>query len=279
MAIWRPSPAARDGGFDPTYRFATSWVFTPAVLFFARALLSLYAFATIFYIFGWNGTHGRGVDTGRSFSYFTQLTYWGLAFYYAFAALHTGSYWLTGRPLLNRWWGPLRWAHSAFYSTIVIYPFIVTAVFWALLAPEGGFPSTKELWSNISQHALNSAYALFEIIFPRTEPLPFIHIIPVVIILALYLALAYVTHALQGWYTYDFLDLGEHSSGVVAGYIIGILVASIIVFLIARYLIMLRLWLTEKKLGMTGKFSDRDQPGARDEEMNKHVQMHNIGTK
>jgi hypothetical protein len=84
----------------------------------------------------------------------------------------------------------------------------MTAVFWALLAPKNGFASTKDLWSNTSQHALNSLYALFE-----TEPLPFLHIIVIVVVLALYLSLAYLTHALQGWYTYDFLNLDKHSSG------------------------------------------------------------------
>lgn len=101
----------------------------------------------------------------------------------------------------------------------------------------------------------------------------------IVIILALYLSLAYLTHAVQGWYTYDFLNLDKHSSGVVAGYIIGILVGSIIVFLIVRYIILLRLWVTEKKLGMTGKFVRHAQPIGRDEEMGKHVQMHNIDAK
>lgn len=128
MPIWRSSTSSPEGGFDPTYRFATSWILPPALLCFTRALLSLYAFATLFFILGWNGTHGRNADSGRSFSYFTILTYWGLAFYFAFAALHTGSYWLTGRPFLNRWISPLRWAHSAFYSTIVVYPFIVTGM-------------------------------------------------------------------------------------------------------------------------------------------------------
>ncbi|KAF9739362.1 hypothetical protein PMIN01_01996 [Paraphaeosphaeria minitans] len=277
MAICKRQTSGREGAFDPTYRFSTSWILPPAVIFFARALLSLYAFATLFYIFGWNGTHGRDIDSRRSFSFFTILTYWGLAFYFAFAAAHTGSYWLTGRPFLNRWYAPLRWAHSAFYSTIAVYPFIVTvAVFWALLAPKNGFASTKDLWSNTSQHALNSFYALFEIVIPRTEPLPFLHMIVIVFVLALYLSLAYLTHALQGWYPYEFLNLDEHSSGVVAGYIVGILVGSIIVFLIVRYLILLRLWLTEKKLGKTGKFSSRDHRRMRDEEAGKHVEMRGV---
>jgi hypothetical protein len=115
------------GIFDPTNRFATSWILPPALLFGFRALLSLYAFVTLFTIFGWNGSHGRSEESRHSFSFFTNLTYWGLAFYEAFAAIHTASYWLTGTPLLARWPKALQIAHSMFYSTIVVYPFIVTS--------------------------------------------------------------------------------------------------------------------------------------------------------
>lgn len=121
----------------------------------------------------------------------------------------------------------------------------------------------------MSQHGLNSAYSLFEIVFPRTPAPPFLHIIPIVIILALYLALAYLTHATQGFYTYDFLDLQKNSSGVVAGYCIGILVGSVILFLIVRYLIVLRLWITEKKLGKSGKFSKKAEPVRTPDDMEK----------
>jgi hypothetical protein len=102
---------------------------------------------------------------------------------------------------------------------------------------------------------MNSAYALFEIVFPRTEPLQWLYLIPVILILAMYLGLAYLTHVTEGFYTYDFLDLQANSSGKVAAYIVGILVAAIVIFLIAKYLIKLRMWLTEQKMGMMGKFS------------------------
>jgi hypothetical protein len=133
-------------------------------------------------------------------------------------------------------------------------------VFWTLLAAD--FPTPFSLWSNTSQHALNSFYAFCEIVFPRTNRLPWLDLIPVIILLALYLGLAYVTHATEGFYVYPFLNLQEHSSGVVAGYILGILVAAIIIFLIVRYLIVLRVWVTEEKLGMRGKFSPRDTASA-----------------
>lgn len=111
--------------FDPTYRFTTSWILSPAALFFVRALLSTYAFVTIFFILGYDGTHGG--KAGQTFSYFTSLTYWGLAFYYLFAALHTGWYWQKGKPLLANWPRPLQEAHSAFYTTITVFPFLVTS--------------------------------------------------------------------------------------------------------------------------------------------------------
>lgn len=279
MAVGSRLVAPYTGNFDPTHRFATSWFLSPAILFAIRALLSLYAFTTLFTIFGWNGSHGMSEASRHSFSYFTHLTYWGLAFYEAFAALHTGSYWLTGTPFLARWPKALQIAHSTYYSTIVIYPFIVTIVYWGLLAP-GSFPSTFGVWSNTSQHGLNSFYALFEIIISRTTPLPWLDIIPTVIILAMYLALAYLTYATEGFYTYDFLNLQTHSSGIVAAYIIGILVAAIIIFLLVRYLIMLRVWVTEKKLGKMGRFSAREQHRHQiDEEIGKEVPLGNMSAK
>lgn len=97
--------------------------------------------------------------------------------------------------------------------------------------------------------------------------------------LALYLALAYVTFYTQGFYTYGFLDLRKNSSGVVAAYIIGILVAAIVIFLIVRYLILLRLWVTEKKLGKTGKFTQRGAVRMADEEVEKGVPMHDVSAR
>lgn len=61
-------------------------------------------------------------------------------------------------------------------------------------------------------------YALFEILFSRTSPLPWLDVVPIVVLLALYLGLAYLTHATQGFYTYGFLDLQDNSSGAVAAY-------------------------------------------------------------
>jgi len=78
-------------------------------------------------------------------------------------------------------------------------------VFWALLS-KGALRSQFSTWSNILEHALNSVFALSEVVLSRTKPSPWINLIVVIILLALYLALAEITYATQGWYVYQFLD-------------------------------------------------------------------------
>jgi hypothetical protein len=125
MTIW---DAGSRGPLD-TVRFSTSWLLPPGALFAIRAIISLFIFITIFVLLALDTAEGAR----RSFSYFTNLTFWGLGFYFAFAALHTGSYWLTGRPVLEKWPRWLQIAHSIFYTTITTFPFIVTIVYWGVI--------------------------------------------------------------------------------------------------------------------------------------------------
>ncbi|GME22304.1 Alpha beta hydrolase fold protein [Neofusicoccum parvum] len=248
-----------DSPFDPSHRFATSWLLPPGLLFAFRALLSVYAFVTAFFNLGWRGTQHLG-GVGQSFSFFTNLTYWGLAFYFAFSALHTGTYWLTGRPLLARWPPALQTLHSIYYSTITNFPFIVTIVYWVILS-SNSFASPFTSWYNISVHAMNSLFALLEILLPRTAPPPWWHMLPLAILLGLYLALAYVTYYTQHFYVYSFLDIQSNGSGSVAGYCFGILAAMIVIFIVVHFLIVGRVLLTEKRLGLEGRFSRRERSG------------------
>jgi len=82
---------------------------------------------------------------------------------------------------------------------------ITIAVFWGALS-NGAFSNEWTTWSNISQHALNSVMAFAEIVIPRTLPHPWLNILPIVVLLALYLGLAYLTHSTQHFYVYPFLD-------------------------------------------------------------------------
>lgn len=149
------------------------------------------------------------------------------------------------------------------------YPFLVTIVYWAILYEGPWFAVAYDAWKDVSQHGINSFFALFELIFARTAPPPWIHVLWLILILALYLALAYITHATKGFYPYSFLDPGPDGpggDGWVAGYILIIAVAVVVIFAVVKGLIWARVWLTERKMGMEGKFA-RQPGGAADTEL------------
>lgn len=250
--------------WDPSHRFETSWLLPPWVLFAIRFLISIYAFTVLIFIIIRNLVQHH-VGTARlQFSYFTVLCYWGLAFYFLVASLHTFSYALSGgTPLLNRFPRPLQALHYLFYSTICTFPLLVTIVYWAVLY--SSFDSTFQIWSNASEHGLNSLFALFEILMTRINPPPWIHLLWLVVLLACYLGLAYLTHTTKHVYVYNFLNpapktlnaQGHNVGGVgslVAAYVVGIAVGICILFCVVRGLIWARKWVTETKMERLGKF-------------------------
>ncbi|POR35484.1 hypothetical protein TPAR_04302 [Tolypocladium paradoxum] len=279
------------GLWDPSHRFETSWLLGPWLLFLCRALIvspppllssprdsrrlppvqCVYAFTTLLFIIGWTCAHaslGGCLAVRQSFSFFTVLTYWGLAFYFLAAALHTLAYALTGRPLLDRLPRPLQALHALFYTTAVTFPFLVTLVYWAVLYKPPWFPRQFDAWRNVSQHALNSLFALFELVVPRTAPPPPVHVVWLLAVLLAYLAVAYITLAAQGFYTYSFLDHDAVGGrGYVAAYVVGIALGIVVVFGLVYGLIVLRRWVTETKLGMEGKFAGQPERSD-DAEMN-----------
>ncbi|KXJ91557.1 hypothetical protein Micbo1qcDRAFT_163321 [Microdochium bolleyi] len=253
--------ALNTGVWDPSHRFETSWILPPYLLGAIRLLIGIYALTTLLFNIGFQCAHpelGGCRASAASFSYFTVLTYWGLSFYFLFAAAHTLTYARSNSALLDRWPRLLQALHSLYYSTVVTYPALVTIVYWGLLYStinDGkGFPNTYSLWSNVSQHAMNSAFMLFEVIFPRTAPPPWIHLLWLIIILAMYCGLAYLTAATKGFYVYPFLDPRKQGA-FVAAYVFGIAVAIIVIFVLIWAIIKFRVWLTEKKLGKDGKFA------------------------
>ncbi|KAJ5334786.1 hypothetical protein N7452_007189 [Penicillium brevicompactum] len=239
-----------DKSTDEKKHFETSWLLPPAILAGLRGLIALYIFTTIFFFWGWYGTHGETATIGQSFSFFTWLTYWGIGFYMLFAAIHTAYYARTGHSLLYRWPRALRILHSLLYSSITTYPFLVTIVFWALIFKSPWYTKTFTGWQNISQHALNSFYALLEITLPTTSPHPWIAIPFLILGLLFYLCVAYITFYTEGFYPYSFLNVGDHGqkSGLVTGYCFGILAAILVIFLVSWALIWLRCWLTRGRI-------------------------------
>lgn len=87
--------------------------------------------------------------------------------------------------------------------------FLVTIVYWGDLASSATFATRFSTWSNVSIHALNSAFALFELLLTHAGPTPWTHAPLLVLLLAGYLGVAYITHATQGFYSARYLSLSE----------------------------------------------------------------------
>ena len=125
--------------------------------------------------------------------------------------------------------------------------------------------------SQISEHALNSFYALFEILLTRTSPRPPLHLLFLIILLALYLALAYICRATEGFYVYNFLDPAT-GAGHVAAYCIGILVAACVIFGIVWVVIWLRNKATKNLAVHTDERSEKPH-GSEGEAYGEAIQM------
>lgn len=142
-------------GFDLEHRFFTSWLLSPTILASWRLLYAVYCAATIFVEWGWYGTHQEAGEIGRSFSYFTQLTYWGLLFYTLTASIHGFKYAKAGYSWLDRWPRLLQVLHSLYYTTIVTLPPLVTIVYWVILFSGTWYTVQFNAWSNVCSRHFN----------------------------------------------------------------------------------------------------------------------------
>ncbi|EJU05333.1 hypothetical protein DACRYDRAFT_74529 [Dacryopinax primogenitus] len=246
--------------FDYDLSWVTSWVIPPRIYAGIRLLLALYTgiacivdltigatTTTQFtYVLGHPYSHVPLTFFHRYFSYFTNLCYVGLVSWFWASAVQTGAFAFSkGKHYpLQRWPRFLQLLHVILFTTVAVYPFIVMIVVWAILYnPKTYWATTYSTWEEITVHILNGVFALFELIFSNIQPMPWGHIVFILIGLALYLGVAYITRASQGFYTYSFLNPTAQGS-LLAGYIVGIAVGGAVVFIVVRYIIVFRVWLT-----------------------------------
>lgn len=264
---------------------------SPITLACIRALISLYCFTTIVVAYTWLSYHHApytlkdvSIPTytillgdyfiGRSLSYFTFLTFWSLAFYFGISSIHTFLYATNIRrsnprtsPLHDSFPRALQLSHHFYYTTITTFPFLVTIVFWATLYGNP-WPTSSPYtqWLNITVHGLNSLFAIFEILFTATKPPPFFsHLAVILALLSLYLGLAYLTKATQGFYVYAWMDPAWGWEGIVAhvaGYAAGMTGIYVIVWGV--------MWLRER-LVVGGALKDEAKDGEEEAEVEIEV--------
>jgi hypothetical protein len=228
----------------------TSPVFSPFVLAGIRLTLAIYSLTTSIIVLAHDSITSSKHDAGGYFSYYTQLSYIGLVAYFWASGVQTLVYALRGQKSypLQKWPQFLQFLHRLLYSSITTFPILVTIVFWTLLSSRDTFKTPFSSWSNLSQHALNTAFALFEVVLTRAGPSPWSHLIFLVVILGGYLGIAYITHATEGFYTYAFLN-PQKEHGLLAAYIVGIAVAECIIFALVWGICCLRERITRTRSG------------------------------
>jgi hypothetical protein len=250
-----------ENGFDQEKTFVRSHFVSPLVLASIRAVLSIYSFTTIVTCYAWlaNKTATIGLKDvnigsykiqqseaaiGQSFSFFTYLTFWSLGFYFLASSVHTFVYAFRQRTWLANWPKPFQLAHSLYYSSVTSFPFLVTIVFWGTM--NSGWPAGRfEQWINISVHGLNSVFAITEIVLSATAPPPITHLSIVLLVLSVYLGLAYLTHYTQSFYVYEWMNPAHGTTSIVL-HVAGYAGAMIIIFLVVRYAIIARNLLAAK---------------------------------
>ncbi|KAF9482849.1 hypothetical protein BDN70DRAFT_904449 [Pholiota conissans] len=234
--------------FDRNVRLVTSYILSPVQLGLIRTLFALYTLVTLIFVMVWEGTKTKDIDA--FFSYFTNLSYIGICAYFLAAGTQTLLFVKYSRGgehhyPLQTWPRPLRCLHIFLLSTIITFPILVTIVYWALLSSSSTFTTPYSAWTNVSKHALNTAFAFFEICVTNIEPSTWIHLFTTIVILGGYLGVAYITHATQGFYTYSFLDPSKGSKKLVI-YVIGIALGQCLVFSIVNGVIYIRKSLTRR---------------------------------
>jgi len=235
----------------------TSPFFSPITLAFIRLFLAFYTLFTSIFILVWEAV--RTHDAGSYFSYFTDLSYIGLCAYFCASGVQTLIYARGNREHypLQTWPQSLQFLHVLLLSTIFTYPILVTVVYWSLLSTPTTFATPYSSWANISRHILNTAFSLFEVAFTHAGPTPWIHLPFVIVILASYLGIAYITRATQGFYAYSFLN-PHKEHGKLAIYIVGIALAACLAFTLTRLLCVLREWfVTPRRMDST---HEKDSP-------------------
>ncbi|KAJ2480995.1 hypothetical protein IWW56_002075 [Coemansia sp. RSA 2131] len=167
------------------------------------------------------------------FAYFTYLCYTGLVAYMASSLIHTVLFWRRSTHVsFQSMPRTLQLFHWLLFESVVVFAMLVTPVFWAVLYDADTYVGGEHRWLNASVHAANLGCILVDVVAGSMVLSPhWIHPAILAFVVALYLALAYLNKAINGWFTYNFIDYDRHHWMVLV-YAIGILAAVVLIYYI-----------------------------------------------
>ncbi|ORX69522.1 hypothetical protein DL89DRAFT_267719 [Linderina pennispora] len=223
----RAHRALRLHTFDHT-RVAGSRIGGLWFLLAVRALMFSYA------LFVWVFSLVRDARAGTGnvhFAYFTNLCYTGLVAYLAASLYHTvRAIRQRSTASFSDMWPVFQLMHWLLYGSVAVFSVIVTGVYWSMLYPSAHNMSGRDTWINASVHAMNTGFFVVEaVVGGMVLTSHWSHPCVLVAVGFMYVMLAYVNEAVNGFFTYDFLNYKE-KKGVEAAYIFGLLAALFIIY-------------------------------------------------
>ncbi|KAJ1963003.1 hypothetical protein GGI12_002311 [Dipsacomyces acuminosporus] len=213
--------------FNP-HRVSGSRALGPGGIAAVRAVL--FAYALTVWVFTIVRDAHKGAMNGH-FAYFTNLCYTGLLAYLTSSLFHSVQNWRRGSPSsFTNMPYVLQLLHWVLFSSVLVYAVIVTVIFWSVLFDISKFSNTADLWSTTSVHALNTVFILIDMFLGAMALSPhWSHPMLLAFVGLLYVMLAYLNEAVNGWFTYGFLNY-KKLKGFESLIILGIFVALLIVY-------------------------------------------------
>ncbi|KAK3839021.1 MAG: hypothetical protein J3R72DRAFT_447974 [Linnemannia gamsii] len=165
---------------------------------------------------------------------FTNLSNIGLTAYYLAATYHSHSF-VKNKTLSSltaqHWF--LTSALSLLYASVVVFHIVVPAIYWGMLFDPNNTMDTLNQYVDYSHHGADFACILVEMIFNRME-LPWVGVLGPLLMIILYMFLAWVYFAARGEWLYGFLDWSK--GGIAAGWYIGLLIIFALLFILQKYI-------------------------------------------
>ncbi|KAG0271994.1 hypothetical protein BGZ95_000132 [Linnemannia exigua] len=165
---------------------------------------------------------------------FTNLSNIGLTAYYLTATYHSHSF------IKNKTFSSLTTQHwfltsalTLLYASVVVFHIVVPAIYWGMLFDPNNTMDTLNQYVDYSHHGVDFACILIEMIFNRME-LPWVGVLGPLVMIILYMFLAWVYFAARGEWLYGFLDWSK--GGIAAGWYIGLLLIFALLFVLQKYI-------------------------------------------
>lgn len=251
--------------FDPDKTFVTSPFTAPSALCINRGIRATYTMTIALVSLVVSACDGTFTIW---FTDFAKYSYVSASFYFVFSFYHTLIYWRTGRYPLASWPRIFQLLHSILYSSIGVFPGIMTVIYWTIQADSSTFATPLNIWLNVSLHLASTVFIFTEILSNSIRPLSLPHVVVLELCFLLYLPIVYICAATLGFYPFTSLDPSTPS--LLAGSILSMIAAIAAMFIILQGLASSKLYILRSNDKPAGKLSKKD-PNYTESELPTHM--------